>query len=509
MSQPGDNIEHMFDQGSPEGGDADVGATLARLADVASPSAGTVATLTSLDPLSLTDTQQVNLVRALERQISWLQACQARGIAAMDCPTGRAPDLGTDVAGRPELVPGPGSSQWVELEVAAALRLAPQSAARRIANARELCGRLPATFAGLSAGRIGFLHALSITDTTQPLTNEQATAVETKVVTKAASQSVGQLRRALGRAVIAAGPAAAQARHEHLVTDRSVGMWALPDGMAKLQMVGPAPQVSAVYTALTALADRPQHAEDTRLAGARRFDSLYEICAHLLAGGEWPEGTPLPTKHGRRPHIQVTVAATTLLGLDQQPAELAGYGPITAEVGRRIAADGTWTRILHDPADGRLLDYGRTTYQPPQDLQDHIIARDQTCSFPHCAQPAIRCDIDHTRPWDQGGTTDPHNCHPACRRHHQAKTIGGWRVHRTPDNSTVWTSPAGRSYTVHPPPYGGDVTPHADTDQARKDTRPPSEDDDPPPWEDALLTNFDDESPAWVYDQQRADVDDP
>jgi hypothetical protein len=75
-----------------------------------------------------------------------------------------------------------------------------------------------------------------------------------------------------------------------------------------------------------------------------------------------------------------------VIGVDDQPAHLEGYGPITAEVARRIAAQGTWRRLLTDPVSGAVLDVGRTRYLPPPDLADHVIARDQTCRFPTCTR---------------------------------------------------------------------------------------------------------------------------
>jgi hypothetical protein len=97
----------------------------------------------------------------------------------------------------------------------------------------------------------------------------------------------------------------------------------------------------------------------------------------------------LPREHGLRPSVQVTVALSTLLGLDEQPGELSGSGPIPAAVARRIAADetGTWRRLLTDER-AHLVDYGRTTYRPPKDLAEHVIARDRTCRYPHCNRQA-------------------------------------------------------------------------------------------------------------------------
>ena len=149
----------------------DVGTALAVLAELAPPSVAAVATLISIDPCELTGAQQVNQLKALDRQASWIAACQAQVLAAMDIPVDRAAQSGGPVpAGRPELVAGPGSPGWTELEVAAALRLSPMAAARRLDFARELCSRLPGSRTALAGGRIGFLHALTITETTGPLT---------------------------------------------------------------------------------------------------------------------------------------------------------------------------------------------------------------------------------------------------------------------------------------------------------------------------------------------------
>src|SRR6266542_5750392 len=60
----------------------------------------------------------------------------------------------------------------------------------------------------------------------------------------------------------------------------------------------------------------------------------------------------------------LSMPATMLMGLTEHSAELAGYGPIPAQVARELAADGTWRRLLTDPATGHLLDYSpdpRTT----------------------------------------------------------------------------------------------------------------------------------------------------
>ncbi len=147
----------------------------------------------------------------------------------------------------------------------------------------------------------------------------------------------------------------------------------------------------------------------------------------------------------------MTVAASTLLGLDDHPGELAGYGSITAQAARAIAADATWRHILTDPASGTVLDVGRTTYRPPQALADHIRTRDRTCRFPGCRHPAHRCDIDHDIPYPEGPTCDGNLC-CLCRHHHRMKYYGNWTVEHGPDSTIFWTSLTGRTYTTTPEP---------------------------------------------------------
>jgi Domain of unknown function (DUF222) len=90
------------------------------------------------------------------------------------------------------------------------------------------------------------------------------------------------------------------------------------------------------------------------------------------------------------------------------------------------------------------------TYRPPPRLQEFITARDLTCRFPSCRQPAWRGDLDHTIPWPQGRTCGC-NLGGLCRTHHQLKQHPGWTLTQaaTPGVFT-WTTPAGRTYTVTP-----------------------------------------------------------
>jgi hypothetical protein len=183
---------------------------------------------------------------------------------------------------------------------------------------------------------------------------------------------------------------------------------------------------------------------------ARRADALADL---VLGRAQFP---------GKGPLIQVTVSADTLLGIDEKPGELAGYGPITAAAARHVAAgdDATWRRILTDPRSGIATDVGRTRYRPPAALAELVKVRDRVCRHPSCQVPASHCDLDHLRPYPAGPTAAD-NLVPLCRRHHLIKThVPGWSMHRDPDG-TVWTvTPTGHRYADRPraadPPDGPD-----------------------------------------------------
>jgi hypothetical protein len=175
------------------------------------------------------------------------------------------------------------------------------------------------------------------------------------------------------------------------------------------------------------------------------------------------------------------VALSTLLGQDEQPGELAGTGPIPATIARRLAADdtGTWRRLVTDPL-GRLIDYGRTTYRPPTDLADHVIARDHTCRFPHCQRQACRCDLHHELPWNRGGDTNEANLLAVCCRHHHLTHDAGWTPRRLDDRSIEWTSPTGHKYVEPPATYPIDQT--IELSQPTEPAEPSETDPDPPPF---------------------------
>jgi len=474
MFDSADTAEDRFGVSAelPDGVGGQVGPILATLAE-APGSPGAMALLAATDPAHLTVAERIDLIRAWERQIAWAASCQLPAVAALEDP---GADEGPDPA--PEAVCVP---DWCREELSAALRLSGAAAQARLELARDLRGRLTETAAALRLGQLTEQKAAIIARAVRQLSDAHAAAVEAAVLPEGPGQTPGELQRAL------AGWSSMPTRRVHRsgpLTPSSAagsGTTRLPDGMAGIWAELAAADAQTVLAGLDAdaakikqaLADAGTPMEDIPGLQARRVDALLGWARGALAEPD------LPTAHGRRPHVQVTVPIGMLLGLNDHPGELTGYGPIDAATARRIAAEGTWRRLLTDPQSGALRDYGRTVYQPPADLREYILARDPVCSFPGCQRPARQCQLDHIVEWQDGGTTSEGNLQPVCLRHHICKTVGGWTVSRDHDGWITWASPAGNTYTTRPTRIDAEL-PAAPETPARPETTPASKPRPPP-----------------------------
>ncbi|MFJ4175057.1 DUF222 domain-containing protein [Microbacterium sp. NPDC089696] len=188
-------------------------------------------------------------------------------------------------------------------------------------------------------------------------------------------------------------------------------------------------------------------------ADERTLDQIRaDLLTDLLLASDPSEtlGTGLDTIQAR---IQVTVAATTLTGSDDRPAELDGHGPLDPDIARSLAGRTTgWSRLFLDPTG---LVTQTDTYTPTEPMRRFLRARDQHCRFPGCRMPVHRCDIDHTHDHALGGRTRADNLSHLCRTHHTLKHPDiddqyRWTARQGPGGDVTWTSPLGRTYTDPP-----------------------------------------------------------
>jgi hypothetical protein len=426
---------------------------------IAIPSAAVLESLSAIDPYSLTPVLRIDFLAALERQDGWLFALKQRAITAVagaQASVGEGPLFGVDEAERED--------------ISTALRLAPSTAQMRIDIARNLVNNLPNTCSALALGEISSAHATVIARETASAINDGMSEsaifdIEARAIAFAEFHTPGQVANHVRSAVAKYSPEEFEETVSKATSMRRVSCYNDPDGMSTVVAILPAADAQIVMNSIEAFilrTDQISQAEgkeqavgkystltkdqgltkdQSRTKDMKRADALSSICAQFLS-----QLDDVVTPHRRPLTINVTVDLPTLLGLAENPGQLAGYGPIPAAVARELASDGRWKRFITEPQTGNLLDFGRESYEPPQLLKDFLIARDRTCRFPGCRRSALLSDLDHAESWESGGRTSAENIGALCRRHHRLKTHDGWTIESFADGSCTWRSPLGKEF---------------------------------------------------------------
>lgn len=405
------------------------------------PSARTLSRLAEIDPGRLPRASRIDYLTALERQESWIQALMHRAVIAV---------AGRESAPHGDPIYQVGDSE--REEVSTALRLSPASAQIKIDIARALTNNLPNTCAALAMGEISTAHAHaiareSVSALNRGLPESVIFEIENRAISYAEFHTPSQVGNLVRKVIAERTPREFEEVHQNARELRRVSSFDEPDGMATVIALLPAHEAKTVMNAIEAYilrnpeGDEGKGEEPGLSKDMKRADALAAIARDYLAS------TLDQVKPHRRPlTVNVTIDLPTLLGLAENPGELAGYGPIPAQVAREIAGDAQWKRFITEPITGNLLDFGREHYEPPQALKDFLIARDRTCRFPGCRRSASLSDLDHAKSWESGGETSLQNLGALCRRHHKLKTHYGWEIESNPDGSCTWRSPAGKEF---------------------------------------------------------------
>jgi hypothetical protein len=212
------------------------------------------------------------------------------------------------------------------------------------------------------------------------------------------------------------------------------------DGVAVLQIRGPAEQLIATHQVLTSWARGLRSTGDERSMGQIMCATLVE----RVTGVAHADSVVV--------EIGITISADSLVGADDAPAELDGYGPITPGLVDDLISRAHRTfyrRLITDPADHTLVgrDPRRRRFDGP--LNGFVRARDRH----RCRQPGCDCsigDIDHVTDYAHGGPTTGANGQGLCRRSHTLKHQPGWNV-TTNGRDTTWRTPTGHTYTSPTP----------------------------------------------------------
>ncbi|UWX98267.1 HNH endonuclease [Arthrobacter zhaoxinii] len=440
----------------------------------------------------------------------------------------------------------PLDGEWIlrttAAEIGALLCLPGVAAQRLVADSEQLCTRCPETLALLEHGAIDYRRARTVVEQTGGLRLEDSRLLEAKLLPLAPGKTGPQFDRTARRIREGMSPQTIPERHRAATLDRRVWLEDLPDGIGVLSAFLPAAAAHGIFNGLTVCARGEQQAGDSRSLDQLRADVLVaaltgqetrsmaeppvgmptgsrgEPTAVRVPGDRGmtvrPGAAPRPTSRlsepevgatpgpdapqeprmpgegwsagGLRAEVMVIVSAESLLGLSDAPAELNGYGPISAGIARELLAGmGRWTGLLQS-GDGEILAVSRRR-RIPHALKRWLQARDGTCRFPGCSVAAENCELDHTLPWASSGPTEHGNLAHLCRKHHRFKTVGLWKARQPAPGVIEWTSPMGRVYRTDaqgsgfngPGTFG---TGWSGTVQAGTGGPGPESEEDPPPF---------------------------
>ncbi|MBA2772967.1 MAG: DUF222 domain-containing protein, partial [Nocardioidaceae bacterium] len=432
--------------------------------------------------------------------LDWLRCKTASAFALRECCDPLVLNAGLARGGIAMLPVGgvdtPEVPESVFAELALAISCSEHAARDLVAVGLDLRYRLPQTNNDFGGGRITYAHAKVISEATRQLSLATVDTLDAKLAAAAQTRTPPRLRILAKRLVAKADPEGMRRRHQHEYDHRSTAMFPLGDGVAAFTFNHDLDTMCVIDDHLDAWARRRRLTDPHTGLDAHKADAA----AHLLLGqhpltgaaliphpanGASPadgagcrstgradaahQGRPqLPTVADpshflpARTELRVHMSADTLLRLDDDSCELAGYGPITAHQARRLTLESATTtlrRVFTDPADDSVLFLDAGTYRFTRAQTETIATLHPISTFPGATTAAARCDTDHLVPYQFGDADGPDppgqtvvpNAQPLRRQHHRLRTHLEWTRVTDPHDphTTAWTSPHGGTYVVH------------------------------------------------------------
>ena len=395
------------------------------------------------------DAVLVSRIAELERVKSAAAAEQARASVALD-ELRRTDEAASGV-------PKARQGRGVASEVALARRDSPARGGRHLGFAKALVYEMPHTLAALECGALSEWRATLIVRESACLDVEDRRRLDTEMcadVTRLDGKGDARIIADAKAIAYRLDPQAVVDRAAKAEADRTVTIRPAPDTMTYVTALLPVAKGVGVYAALKRAADTTF---DDRSRGAVMADTMVERVTGRPADAAEPVA------------VNLVITDETLLGGDDTPAAVHGYGPIPASVARGLVDKAvgdkrsrcTLRRLYRHPKAGQLVAMESRSRFFPRGLAMFIGLRDQTCRTPYCDAPIRHCD--HARPHHRDGPTSAENGLGDCERCNYVKESPGWEVTAGTQNvvhTAEFVTPSGARYRSTAPPLL--YSPHID-----------------------------------------------
>lgn len=359
--------------------------------------------LVAVDPQALADGETIEL---LQRQLHRVDAVLTRATAAFDA------------AGTWETDGARSAAAWVS----ARCRLPMTTARRRVAQGRQL-RHLPLVEAAWLAGEIGNAHVELFCRARRPAVADLMNRDEAVLVGQAKRLRFGQFVRSMQYWSWRADPDGSDKEGKQQYERRRVHLSSSFEGCGVLDGLLDPISFAVVRGALERIeqelfdadwAEAKQRvgpaacaADLARTPAQRRADALVEMARRSQA---MPEGARLP-----EPLFTVLVGYETFAG---PICELANGTFVTPGALLRHLDRAHVERIVFD-GPSRVIDVGVRRRLFSGATRRAVLVRDRECFSELCDVDAEHCEVDHVRPWAEGGATTVGNGRAACGWHNR------------------------------------------------------------------------------------------
>jgi hypothetical protein len=219
--------------------------------------------------------------------------------------------------------------------------------------------------------------------------------------------------------------------------------------MSVLSGLLPVAQGVSVLASLHQQAESLRSQGDERTRGQIMADTLVE----RVTGQATAQAVPVEVR------LVMTDQALMNYGAEpHEPAHVDGYGPVPADLARRLAYTAAsnaqlWLRRLFtSPQSGALVAMESRRRHFDDGLADVLIVRDRLCRTPWCGAPIKH--KDHVLAVEHGGETSEANGQGLCEACNYAKQAVGWRARASgagAGDEVEITTPTGHQYRSRPP----------------------------------------------------------
>ena len=388
----------------------------------------------------------------------------------------------------------PEVAEFAVVEFAAALGRSTESGRRYLSQAVEGHYRLKECWTRLEAGQLPAHRLAFIADRTMALSPAAAGFVDAHVASVAHTIGAAQLERLISEAIARFDPDRAEADRAAAAEARSLDVDLHQVSTAgTVHVEGDLDLADAIdfNTALAADAHQQLLAGSTESLAVRRSIAAGNLARNQatldldpdLEAAPAESNRPRPVRKKREVVLHVHLEHAAVLGAGGLARLQEVPGPVTAAQVREWCGQPD-TDITVQPVIDLAEHIHVGSYQASARLKLQTQLRDGTCAFAFCFRPAEDCDSEHRVPADpdrdDGGPTCTCNQAPCCRRHHRAKTTGGWTYITIEPGVYLWRSPLGYQFLRD---HTGtlDVTPDAERLRLAHEFRAHFGDTDPEP----------------------------